>query len=152
MIFLEHVVVMVEVALSYMLEKVPKGVQSKIAQEKLERKTASVNERLAMYQFIGKATLEDRILDAAENKATAKKIESNYSTRLGFNPYILLGFVFAPLLFANMGISQIIIMPICFLYFSYIKNRKDRQDAMAAAGIICDDNVRQIMCRTSFFS
>lgn len=144
MIFLEHVVVLVEVILSYLFEMVPQGVQMKVAQEKMESLNTLIHERLAMYQFIGKTALADRALENAEKKSSAELLETKYSSKFGYNPYMLLGVVISPLLCISLGISQFVFIPICILYFSYLKNSKDRHDIMAAAGVISDVNVSSL--------
>jgi hypothetical protein len=142
MILVEHVVVVVEVLMSHFLEVVPQGVQLRVAREKIESMNKLVQERLAMYQFIGKTVLEDKTLEISERKSAAKTLNTKYSSQFGYNPYLLLGVVIAPLLCINLGISQLVFVPVCILYFSYLKTSKDRHDMMAAAGIISDSNVR----------
>lgn len=141
MIFLEHVVVLVEVLLSYFFEMVPQGVQLKEAMEKLESLNKLVHERLAMYQFIGKNVLEDKAMENSQKKSATDILNSKYTTQYGYNPYLMLGIALTPLLCVNFGISQFVFVPICILYFSYLKSSKDKHDLMAAAGIISDENV-----------
>jgi hypothetical protein len=132
MILLEHVVVLGDVLLSYIFEGVPQGVQLKVAKAKLESMDKLVHERLAMYQFIGKQNLEDWREDTKEKKNIANKLEKKYSSQFGYNPYLLLGVVMSPFFCIAFGISQYVFIPICLLYFSYLKNSKDRHDIMAA--------------------
>lgn len=141
MIFLEHVFVSVEIFLYYFLEVVPKGVQFRVAREKIESMNKLVHERLAMYQFIGKSEVDDKARDSAEFKVAAENLHSKYSGHFGYNPFLLLGVVISPFLCMSLGISQFLFIPICIAYFSYLKNSKDRHDIMAAAGIISDANV-----------
>jgi hypothetical protein len=137
--------VLVEVLLSYLLEIVPQGVQSKVAKEKTESSNKLIHERLAMYQFIGKTVLEDRAMEYAERKSATNTLDTKYASQFGYNPYLLLGVVISPLLCISLGISQFVFIPICILYFSYLKNSKDRHDIMAAAGIISDANVSIVL-------
>lgn len=150
MIILEHVVVAIEVLLSYLFEMVPQGVQLKVAKERMESFNTLIQERLAMYQFIGKSVLADRAKENAERQLSANTLESKYSSQFGYNPYLLLGVVVSPFLCISLGISQFVFIPICILYFSYLKKSKDRHDIMAAAGVISDVNVSEVIFMNEF--
>jgi hypothetical protein len=148
MIFLEHIVVLVEVLLCYFFESVPQSIQTKVAKEKTESMNKLINERLAMYQFIGRSIIEDKTLEDVERATSAQMLATRYKSQFGYNPYLLLAVVISPFLCINLGISQLIFIPVCVLLFSYLKNSKDRHDMMTAAGIISDTNVRHLLFDT----
>lgn len=135
MLFLEHVLLIFKLVLMTLVNDIPLRIRESLALE-----------------FKSSLTSKKKFSDSEENQnnqvlrnISLQKMNSACNTLFGFNPSSAIGIILAPIALQYFNFSVWFHVPLSVAFLLYMQAKKNRNDRMAALGIVSDTDILKII-------